>query len=118
MTGRHASAAAPLISQGEQGKRIEKLSRIEPDLIKEGMEEMIAVVKANAENDPPPASKKAHLFPSRDIAPRCRMAAAKIGNALSMRKRAFPPTSLAKMKNVSNPTEATRNAPLRGWMGN
>ena len=52
----------------EQGKRIEKLSRIEHDLIKEvhpqvgeikeGMEEMIAVVKENAENTPPPASKK------------------------------------------------------------
>ena len=52
----------------EQGKRIEKLSRIEHDLIKEvhpqvseikeGMEEMIAVVKENAENNPPPAFKK------------------------------------------------------------
>jgi hypothetical protein len=49
----------------DQGKRIEKLSRIEHDLlkevypqvneIKEGMEEMIAVVKENAKN-PPPAS--------------------------------------------------------------
>jgi uncharacterized protein YdeI (YjbR/CyaY-like superfamily) len=49
----------------EQGKRIEKLSRIEHDLIKEvqpqvneikeGMEEMIAVVK---ENTSPPAPKK------------------------------------------------------------
>ena len=49
----------------EQGKRIEKLSRIEHDLIKEvhpqvgeikeGMEEMIAVVK---ENTHPLASKK------------------------------------------------------------
>ena len=49
----------------EQGKRIEKLSRIEHDLIKEvhpqvseikeGMEEMIAVVK---EINPPPAAKK------------------------------------------------------------
>ena len=68
MTGRHASAAAPLISRGEQGKRIEKLSRIEHDLIKEvhpqvneikdGMNEMIAVVKENAENRPPAASKK------------------------------------------------------------
>jgi len=44
---------------GEQGKRIEKLSRIEHDLIKEvhpqvseikeGMEEMIAAVKENTE---------------------------------------------------------------------
>jgi hypothetical protein len=52
----------------EQGKRIEKLSRIEHDLIKEvhpqvheikeGMEEMIAVVKENVENNSPPASKK------------------------------------------------------------
>jgi hypothetical protein len=52
----------------EQGKRIETLSRIEHDLIKEvhpqvgeikeGMEDMIAVVKENAENNPPPASKK------------------------------------------------------------
>ena len=52
----------------EQGKRIEKLSRIEHDLIKEvhpqvneikeGMDEMIAVVKENAENNPSPASKK------------------------------------------------------------
>jgi hypothetical protein len=52
----------------EQGKRIEKLSRIEHDLIKEvhpqvneikeGMDEMIAVVKENAENHPPPAPKK------------------------------------------------------------
>jgi len=52
----------------EQGKRIEKLSRIEHDLIKEvhpqvneikeGMNEMIAVVKENVENNPPLASKK------------------------------------------------------------
>ena len=45
---------------GEQGKRIEKLSRIEHDLIKEvhpqvseikeGLEEMIAVVKENTES--------------------------------------------------------------------
>ena len=51
----------------EQGKRIEKLSKLEHDLIKEvhpqvseiteGMEEMIAVVKENSENNPP-ASKK------------------------------------------------------------
>ena len=67
MTGRHASAT-PLISRGEQGKRIEKLSRIEHDLIKEvhpqvneikeGMVEMIAVVKENAEDNPAPASKR------------------------------------------------------------
>ena len=53
----------------EQGKRIEKLSKIEHDLIKEvhpqvneikeGMEEMIAVVKENSENHPPPVKKKA-----------------------------------------------------------
>ncbi len=52
----------------EQGKRIEKLSKIEHDLIKEvhpqvneikeGMEEMIAVVKENAENNSSTASKK------------------------------------------------------------
>jgi hypothetical protein len=54
----------------EQGKRIEKLSRIEHDLIKEvhpqvgeikeGMEEMIAVVKENSENNPPASPKKGH----------------------------------------------------------
>ena len=54
----------------EQGKRIEKLSRIEHDLIKkvhpqvseikEGMEEMIAAVKENSENNPPASSRKAH----------------------------------------------------------
>ena len=47
----------------EQGKRIEKLSKVEHDLIKEvhpqvneikeGMVEMIAVVKENSENHPP-----------------------------------------------------------------
>ncbi len=52
----------------EQGKRIEKLSRVEHDLIKEvhpqvneikeGMEEMIAVVKENSENNPPVSKKK------------------------------------------------------------
>ena len=52
----------------EQGKRIEKLSRIEHDLIKEvhpqvgeikeGMEEMIAVVKENTH--PPASEKKGH----------------------------------------------------------
>lgn len=51
----------------EQGKRIEKLSKIEHDLIKEvhpqvneikeGMEEMIAVVKENAEHHPPASQK-------------------------------------------------------------
>ena len=54
----------------EQGKRIEKLSKMEHDLIKEvhpqvneikeGMEEMIAVVKENSENNSPPAKKKGH----------------------------------------------------------
>jgi hypothetical protein len=54
----------------EQGKRIEKLSRIEHDLIKEvhpqvneikeGMEEMIAVVKENAESHPPAPQQKRH----------------------------------------------------------
>ena len=52
----------------EQGKRIEKLSKIEHDLIKEvhpqvgeikvGMEEMMAVVKENLENHPPAGKKK------------------------------------------------------------
>jgi len=57
----------------EQGRRIEKLSRIEHDLIKEvhpqvseikdGMDAMIAVVKENLEsnnNNPPAAKKKGH----------------------------------------------------------
>jgi len=49
-----------------QGKRIEKLSKIEHDLIKEvhpqvgeikdGMDEMIAVVKDNLENNNPPGA--------------------------------------------------------------
>jgi len=55
---------------GDQGKRIEKLSKIEHDLIKEvhpqvsdikeGMEEMIAAVKENTEsnNAPPTKAKK------------------------------------------------------------
>jgi hypothetical protein len=54
---------------GEQGKRIEKLSRIEHDLIKEvhpqvsdikeGMDEMIAAVKENTEsNNATPAKAK------------------------------------------------------------
>ena len=52
---------------GEQGKRIEKLSKIEHDLIKEvhpqvneikeGMQEMMAAVKENAQ-PPPPAVRK------------------------------------------------------------
>jgi uncharacterized protein YdeI (YjbR/CyaY-like superfamily) len=52
----------------EQGKRIEKLSRIEHDLIKEvhpqvgeikeGMEEMMAAVKETSENNPAPTKKK------------------------------------------------------------
>ena len=51
-----------------QGKRIEKLSQIEHDLIKEvhpqvgeikdGVEEMIAVVKENVKNNSPLASRK------------------------------------------------------------
>jgi hypothetical protein len=54
----------------EQGKRIEKLSRIEHDLIKElhprvgeikeGMKEMIAVVKENSESNSPASKKKGH----------------------------------------------------------
>ena len=52
----------------EQGKRIEKLSKIEHDLIKEvhpqvneikeGMETMIAVVTENLESKPPTAKRK------------------------------------------------------------
>jgi hypothetical protein len=52
---------------GDQGKRIEKLSKIEHDLIKEvhpqvsdikeGMDEMIAAVKENTESNNAPASK-------------------------------------------------------------
>jgi hypothetical protein len=51
----------------EQGRRIEKLSRVEHDLIKEvhpqvneikeGMDAMIAVVKEKSENHPPPPAK-------------------------------------------------------------
>ena len=51
----------------DQGKRIEKLTKLEHDLIKEvhpqvneiqeGMEAMIAVVTENLETKPPPASK-------------------------------------------------------------
>ena len=54
----------------EQGKRIEKLSKLEHDLIKEvhpqvneikdGVETMIAVVKENLENHPAAAKKKSH----------------------------------------------------------
>ncbi|MGA2028816.1 MAG: hypothetical protein ABSG87_01920 [Verrucomicrobiota bacterium] len=58
----------------DQGKRIEKLSKIEHDLIKEvhpqvgeikeGMEEMIAVVKENSESHPPVSKKKCISSPS------------------------------------------------------
>jgi uncharacterized protein YdeI (YjbR/CyaY-like superfamily) len=51
----------------EQGKRIERFSKIEHDLIKEvhpqvgeikeGMEEMIAAVKENTESNAPPPAK-------------------------------------------------------------
>ncbi len=54
----------------EQGKRIEKLSRVEHDLIKEvhpqvneikeGMEEMIAVVRENSENHPAALKRRGH----------------------------------------------------------
>jgi uncharacterized protein YdeI (YjbR/CyaY-like superfamily) len=59
----------------EQGKRIEKLSKIEHDLIKEvhpqvseikeGMEEMMAVVKENSKAPPPAANKKRLWFGQR-----------------------------------------------------
>ena len=52
----------------EQGKRIEKLSRVEHDLIKEvhpqvneikeGVDEMIATAKENQEDSSPPSKKK------------------------------------------------------------
>ncbi len=52
----------------EQGKRIEKLSKLEHDLIKEvhpqvsdikeGMDAVIAVVKENVESHPPAAKRK------------------------------------------------------------
>ena len=61
----------------DQGKRIEKLSKIEHDLIKEvhpqvneikeGMEEMMAVVKENS-TIPPPASRKKRLWFARRTA--------------------------------------------------
>jgi len=54
----------------EQGKRIEKLSRVEHDLIKEvhpqvgeikeGMHEMLAAVKENLESHPSGHAKKSH----------------------------------------------------------
>ena len=37
----------------EQGQRIEKLSRIEYDLIKEGLDEMIAAVEENTGSHSP-----------------------------------------------------------------
>ena len=53
---------------GAQGKRIEKLSKLEHDLIKEvhpqvgeikdGMETMVAAVKENAENNSPESKHK------------------------------------------------------------
>ena len=56
----------------EQGKRIEKLSRIEHDLIKEvhpqvgaikeGLEEMIAVVKENTESQPMQKFQPRHVL--------------------------------------------------------
>jgi hypothetical protein len=59
----------------DQGKCIEKLSRIEHDLIKEvhpqvneikeGMEEMIAVVKENSKPAPPASRKKRFWFAKR-----------------------------------------------------
>src|SRR5579863_6787872 len=58
----------------EQGKRIEKLSKIEHDLIKEvhpqvneikeGMDEMIAVVKENSKPSSPASRKKRLWFAS------------------------------------------------------
>jgi uncharacterized protein YdeI (YjbR/CyaY-like superfamily) len=58
-----------------QGKRIENLSKIEHDLIKEvhpqvneikeGLEEMIAVVKENSKTPPPDSTKKRLWFGRR-----------------------------------------------------
>ena len=58
----------------DQGKRIEKLSKIEHDLIKEvhpqvneikeGMEEMIAAVKENSKDPPAAPRKKRSWFAS------------------------------------------------------
>ena len=66
--GPPASVSAPPISRGEQGQRIEMLSKLEHDLIeevhpqvsdiKEGMEAVIAVVKENVESHPPAAKRK------------------------------------------------------------
>lgn len=57
-----------MVQLREQGKRIEKLSRIEHDLIKQvhpqvgeikdGMDEMIAAVKENTAAQPPPAKER------------------------------------------------------------
>jgi hypothetical protein len=59
----------------DQGKRIEKLSRLEHDLIKEvhpqvnqikeGMEEMMAAVKENSNPAPPASRKKRFWFGNR-----------------------------------------------------
>ena len=59
----------------DQGKRIEKLSRIEHDLIKEvhpqvneikeGMEQMMAVVKENSQTPHSASRKKKHWFGHR-----------------------------------------------------
>jgi uncharacterized protein YdeI (YjbR/CyaY-like superfamily) len=53
---------------GEQGQRIEKLSKLEHDLIKEvqpqvneikeGVQEMMATAKENQEETPPPSKEK------------------------------------------------------------
>ena len=63
-----AKQNALLEKLGEQGKRIEKLSKIEHDLIKEvhpqvneikeGVEEMIATAKESQEANPPPSKGK------------------------------------------------------------
>jgi len=59
----------------EQGRRIEKLSRIQHDLmkevhpqvseIKEGMEEVIGVVKENSKTNPPPSKMMGQQFANR-----------------------------------------------------
>jgi len=61
----------------DQGQRIEKLSKIEHDLIKEvhpqvseikeGMDEMMAVVKENSNNPPPASKNKRRWFAKRPV---------------------------------------------------
>ena len=68
---------------GEQGKRIEKLSKMEHDLIKEvhpqvneireGMEEMMATAKENHEDSSAPSKEKKRSFRPRQIRENTKM---------------------------------------------